>query len=274
MALPGRPSSGARGVPGSGERRLAAAVQVPVLAVPAPSEPPPPEPSGPSWAEVIVYPYYDPEPVSESDIHRMAAAYLDQSLRRHFRSQPDVYVSANMFVYYQKGDREERVVSPDVFVCFGASKKLRKRYLTWREGTAPQVVFKITSDSSRLSDQGDKRAKYTEMGVEEYYLFDPFGEWIPGKFRAYRREGDELVPVVAGQRCHSPRLGLDLVVEDTLLRLVEPKSGRRLPTPEELEATVREAEARAGDAEARAEEERTRRVALEEELRRLREECG
>lgn len=219
------------------------------------------------------YPYYSEEPVTESDVHRRAGVYLDKSLQRHFRDRPDVYVSANMFVYYQRGDRDERKVSPDVFVCFGATKRDRKSYRTWEEGVAPQVVFEITSESSRLADQGDKRAKYTAMGVEEYYLFDPWGEWIPSQFRAYRREGDELVPQVTGESVISPRLGLRIQVEGTLLRLIDPQTGKPLPTDEELERASEELERASEELERTSEElrvERRRRQELEEELRRLR----
>ncbi|MBI3928755.1 MAG: Uma2 family endonuclease [Armatimonadetes bacterium] len=224
------------------------------------------------------YPYYSEEPVTESDEHRKAISYLELSLQKYFEDQPDIYVSSNLFVYYQRGDREERKVSPDVFVSFGARKRNRKSFLTWKEHAIPTVVFEVTSESSRLSDQGDKRAKYTAMGTEEYYLFDPYGEWIPGQFRAYRREGDELVPVVSGSRFRSPRLGLEMEVEGPLLRLYDPRTGIRFLTPDEQDKALRRererveaAQAEAEKARTEAEAERARRVAAEEELRRLRE---
>ncbi len=208
------------------------------------------------------YPYYSEEPVTESDAHRLAAAYLDQTLRAYFESRPDVYVSANMFVYYKKGDREEKKVSPDVFVCFGADKRLRKSFLTWKENAVPQVVFEITSDSSRLSDDGEKRAKYSEMGVQEYYLFDPWGEWIAKQFRAYRREGDELV---RGVGLRSPLLGLEFEVDGSLLRLIDPRTGLPFPTPEEVRREAEEARREAEELRREAEE---LRGALEEQRRR------
>ncbi|MBI3930236.1 MAG: hypothetical protein HY319_32165 [Armatimonadetes bacterium] len=52
------------------------------------------------------YPYYDEEPVTESDVHRLAATYLEQSLQRHFREHPGVHVPSNLFIYYQRGDLE------------------------------------------------------------------------------------------------------------------------------------------------------------------------
>lgn len=237
------------------------------------------------------YPYYE-ESVSESDAHRLARAYIDAALRGYFQDRLDVYVSSDMFVYYQKGDREKKKVSPDVFVCFGASKRLRKSYRTW-EDVVPQVVFEITSESTRLVDLGDKRAKYTDMGVEEYYLFDPFGEWIPKQLRAYRREGDELMPLLTGDSVLSPRLGLRIQVEGTLLRLIDPETGQPLPTEQELgiqakkakaeaesamaqadsaKAQAESAQAKAKSAEAELKRERQARMMLEEELRRLRSE--
>jgi len=207
------------------------------------------------------YPYYE-DTVTESDWHRIAIRYLELSLQRHFEAVPDVYVSSNMFVYYQKGKRDKKV-SPDVFVCFGVSRKQRKSYKVWEnEGIAPFAAIEVTSESSRESDQGSKRVRYAQMGLQEYYLFDPLGEYLAGKFRAYRREGDELIPVVSGPRFTSAGLGVAFEVEGNLLRVYDAKSGQPYLTTDEAE------QARA-EAESTLQAERRRVQELEAELRRL-----
>ncbi len=207
------------------------------------------------------YQSFSAEPVTESDLHGAAARYLIESLRLHFADRSDVYVAGNLFVYYLQGSPDTKV-SPDVFVCFGAEPRARKVYRTWVDGPSPAVVFEVTSESSRLIDQGDKRARYEMMGVEEYYLFDPLGEYLPGKLRAFERQGDVLIPRL-GSPLVSPRLGLELAVDGSLLRLAIPSTGETYATYlEEHRARLEEQQARQ-EAEARAE-------ALEQELRRLR----
>lgn len=222
------------------------------------------------------YPYYE-DTVTESDWHRIAIRYLELSLQRHFEGVPDVYVSSNMFVYYEKGKRDKKV-SPDVFICFGVTTQQRKSYKVWENnGVAPFAAFEVTSESSRVSDQGSKRARYAQMGVQEYYLFDPLGEYLAGKFRAYRREGDELLPVVSGPRFTSPGLGMAFEVEDKLLRAYDGRTGQPYATTWEIEQARHDAEQARHDAEQarhdaeqRLNEERRRVAELEEELRRLR----
>lgn len=53
-----------------------------------------------------------------------------ESLRIHFRDCPDVYVSGNMFVYYEQGN-PKTVVARDVFVVMGAPSHDRASYKLW-----------------------------------------------------------------------------------------------------------------------------------------------
>ncbi len=206
------------------------------------------------------YPYYE-DTVTESDWHVVAIHYLFGALRAHFADHPDAWAFSNMFVYDQPGNRD-RKVSPDVFVAFGCTHEKRRVFRTWLDGGPPVAVFEITSRTSRKTDQQAKRIRYAEMGVQEYFLFDPLGEYLPGQFRVYRREGQELVPVVTQGRYRSELLGLELVVEQELLRLVNTTTGAPYFSAEE-ERAVALAERN------RAEAERDRAEALEEQVRQL-----
>ncbi|GMU54349.1 MAG: hypothetical protein AMXMBFR33_34950 [Candidatus Xenobia bacterium] len=177
------------------------------------------------------YPYYE-DTVTESDSHFAAITYLLGALRQHLADRPADWAFANMFVYDQPGNRA-RKVSPDVFVAFGCGHHTRRVFRTWVDGGPPVAVFEVTSRSSRRTDQTTKRVRYAEMGVEEYFLFDPLAEYLPGQLRVYRREHQDLVPVVTRGRYLSRLLGLELVVENELLRLVDPVSGILYPTQAE-----------------------------------------
>lgn len=104
------------------------------------------------------YPTSDGQPMAETDVHRDQMVDLIETLKWHFREHPDVYVSGNLLLFYQEGDRR-RHVSPDVLVTLGIPAGRRKNYLIWREGKAPDVVFEITSSSTRSDDLGRQRVR-------------------------------------------------------------------------------------------------------------------
>ena len=58
------------------------------------------------------YPSSDGTPVAESDFQLTPLAYARDALRDYFRNRRDVYVAADLFIYYQEGNREA-VVAPD-----------------------------------------------------------------------------------------------------------------------------------------------------------------
>lgn len=228
-------------------------------------------------AEVVAtdihYPETDGKPIAETDIHIRQITDLRLVLDWYFRDDPQVYVSGNLLLYYVEGD-PTKSVAPDVFVVKGVPKRLRRIYKLWEEGKAPAVVFEITSESTRLEDQGTKRALYAELGVAEYFLFDPLGEYLKPQLRGYRLAEDEYAPLLPQSgpegelRLLSQVLGLELWTQRDELRLYDPDADRLLLTPLEESLARQEAEARAVAAEAelarlRAELERLRGRSLE-----------
>ncbi len=190
----------------------------------------------------VYYPESDGEPMAETDTHIKLLIYLREALADYFRDEPNVYVAGTLFVYYQEGD-PTKVVAPDVFVVKGVPKRDRRIYQVWKEDKGPDVVFELTSQSTRREDLGPKKGIYEMLGVEEYFIFDPLGEYLEPRlvgFRlaewGYRRiEGEE--PLV------SRVLGLELRVEGDFLRLVDPATGEKLLTPLEAQEARRRAEA-------------------------------
>ena len=72
-----------------------------------------------------------------------------------YQAQPRVYVSGNLFIYYEEGNPQANI-APDVFVVFGAPKRDRPSYLLWSEPKAPDFVLEITSRRTRREDQETK----------------------------------------------------------------------------------------------------------------------
>lgn len=224
-------------------------------------------PSGLGWGD---YPEGDGKPMAETAIHRDVMILLILMLKAFFARRRDVYVSGNMMLYYEPGNRRA-AVAPDVFVTMGVPKLPERRvYFTWREGKPPTVVVEVTSRKTRRKDLVDKRDTYARMGVQEYFLFDPLAEYLRPQLQGFRLVAGAYEPVPVSEvdgSLVSEQLGLLLVVMNGQLRLIDRTTGDVLPTPDERAQTaeLRELEARAVAAEERqrAAEERQRADAAE-----------
>jgi Uma2 family endonuclease len=225
---------------------------------------------------IIEYPESDGKPVGETDVHRREILHTIETLERHFRDAPDIYVSGNLMFYYEEGN-PAAVVSPDVFVVKGVRKGLRRTYKLWDEGVAPCVVIEMTSRSTRLEDKGNKRALYAQLGVREYFLFDPQRLLGEEALRCYELRGRTYAPC-AESWLGDIGLGVRLWdgeyegVKAVWLRWCD-QEGNVIPTGAELaEAERARAEAerqRAEEEQRRAEAERARAERLAARLRAL-----
>jgi Uma2 family endonuclease len=217
----------------------------------------------------IHYPESDGRPMGETDLHISVMIDLLTALRNRYEGEPDVYLAADLFLYYVEGD-PRAVVAPDVLLVRGVPKAPKRRtFLLWNEGQAPCFVIEVTSKSTRGEDLETKKKVYEMLGVEEYFLFDPLGEYLEPRlqgFRIARGRYDRIAPAPDGALA-SRTTGLRLRPEGENLRLVDAATGERLLWVEELDAARRRAQE-----QARAADERTRK--LEEELARLKRELG
>jgi Uma2 family endonuclease len=214
----------------------------------------------------VYYPESDGQPMAETDLHRDEMYDLIHALRRRYRDVPDVYVTGNLFFYYVQGDPRS-VVAPDVFLVQGVAKRKRKIYKLWEEGRVPSLVVELTSDSTRDEDL-TKKLCYERLGIEEYFLHDPYGDYLAPTLQGYRLVNGRYRPIepeVADGSLRSLTTGLILRVEGSRLRLLDAITGERLLWDDELDEKV--------DHERMAREVAEQRIAaLEEELDRLRRE--
>ncbi len=207
----------------------------------------------------IEYPESDGMPMAETQVHVQAMVDALETLSDFFRADPNVYVNANMLLYYEEGNFDASV-APDVFVTRGIPKEPpRRTYRLWVEGRPPTFVLELTSRGTRLEDQGTKRALYTMIGVREYFLFDPLDEYLKPPLQGFRLadgEYERTEPDADGSLL-AETLSLRLRIEGKRLRLVVAATGQRLLWPDEVSAQLRaEAEARrAAEQQARAEAE-------------------
>ena len=196
----------------------------------------------------VDYPTSDGRPMGETDLHRQDMMDVISTLEDHFAADPDVYVTGNLLLFYERGNRRKHV-SPDVFVVKGAPKGPRDYYLLWDEPKGPDVVIEITSKTTRREDQKVKLALYRDLlRVGEYFQFDPTEDYLKPPMQGHRLIEGRYEPIepVDG-RLPSQVLGLHIERDGPELRLYDPSTGRRLLTRAER---VEEATRRATDAEA------------------------
>jgi Uma2 family endonuclease len=207
----------------------------------------------------IFYPSEDGEPLAETSVHADAiiatVAVLCNYLAEKFAARSPV-VLADQFLYYANGFPRLRV-APDVMVIFDIPQQPYDNYKIWETGKVPSIIFEITSASTQAHDQAKKRELYESIGVQEYWLFDPKGEWIPEKLRGYRRqanlpENEETSLVYdAIADGFSQVLGLRLEVEGALIGFYRQDNGEKLLIPSELFRALQEQTQRAESAEER-----------------------
>lgn len=235
-------------------------------------------------ADTVFYPETDGIPMGESDLHRKIMFHIIHLLERFFAGQ-QVYVTGNLILYYERGNPRKSIV-PDCFVAPGVEPRLRPIYKLWEEPAGPQVVFEVSSKSTQREDLGAKMRVYAQLGVQEYYIYDPTGDYLNPPLAAFQWVGGGYVPMppvneepplstwlLAPEASAPPEflsraLGLRLTLDaDGQLQFYDAETGARLLSDEEArqqaEAAAQQAQERAARAEATA-------ARLQEELDRLR----
>jgi Uma2 family endonuclease len=237
----------------------------------------------------ILYEDEGQEEMGESTPHTDADQGLSMAVAEHLRERPNHRVMSNLNVYYHPTDRRA-YVSPDVMVVVTEGPLPRKlpSYRIEPGRPAPVLVIEILSRRSfQQQDLTNKPDIYGALGVAEYILIDPTGDFLPERVLLKRwvdeETWDDEQDPDGGV---TSRLGFRIVIEeDDRPRVIDLATGRRYLRPDEAHAALAEAQAARTTAEAartaaesaakaeadarRQAEERIR--ALEAELARLRE---
>src|SRR5262249_10539768 len=141
----------------------------------------------PPQDEALFYPETDGKPMGETEYHVVNIIYLREAIRRYFRTE-QVYVAADMFLYYVKGDAR-KVKAPKVVVIRGGAKHSRGTSQPWKEKALPCVIFEIPSASPIQEARGPKRELYASLGVAEFFLFAPEQEALDPPLQGFRLKG-------------------------------------------------------------------------------------
>lgn len=221
----------------------------------------------------IYYPSGDGQPVAETFDHLYVILITIEVLRLYLQDV-QACVLGNQFLYYEEGNSGKRC-APDVMVSFGVKPGSRDNYKIWEEGSIPSVVFEMTSRGTKENDDVDKKKLYAQIGIEEYWQFDPKGEWIKEQLRGFRFINGKYVPIVNST---SRVLGLRLEVTGPLISFYRSDNGEKLLIPAELQEKVEQEQARSQELEMRLEaqsqEFRSQAEALQAQLDRYRDRFG
>ncbi|WP_088239547.1 Uma2 family endonuclease [Calothrix rhizosoleniae] len=212
----------------------------------------------------IFYPSSDGKPLAESYVHLYAILATLEVLKQYLQGR-QATVLADQFLYYAQGYPRLRV-APDVMVIFDVAPGGRDNYKIWEEGQIPVVIFEITSPGTKGQDTEFKKTLYEQLGVREYWLFDPKGEWIAEKLQGYRLRG-EVYELITDSR--SEPLKLRLQVEDQLIGFYREDTGEKLLVPEELKAALDKETTARQEAEEKARLAQQQVEQLKEKLREL-----
>uniref|UniRef100_UPI0025B6257E Uma2 family endonuclease n=1 Tax=Trichocoleus desertorum TaxID=1481672 RepID=UPI0025B6257E len=212
----------------------------------------------------VFYPSSDGEPLAETYIHLYAILVTLEVLKQYLEGR-QATVLADQFLYYAQGFPKLRV-APDVMVIFDVAPGGRDNYKIWEEGQVPAVIFEVTSPGTKEQDQGFKKTLYEQLEVQEYWLFDPRGEWIEEQLRGFRLQRGQYEPITDGR---SEPLQLRLQVEDQLIAFYREDTGEKLLIPGELRQALEAEQQARQQAEARAEQAELQVRQLQERLRSL-----
>jgi Uma2 family endonuclease len=212
----------------------------------------------------------------EGDAHRKAKTASLDGLERHFRRMGrKVYLSSELAVYYPGAPR----IVPDVLAVLDVEPGDRMSWTVAREGKGLDFILEVHVAGDWRKDHEANVARYAELGIAEYFVFDR-GHL---RLRGYRLAGAEArtyQPILpqAG-RYASQVLGLDLTIQEAKLRFwlgdaplqeAEEMIGKLggmldevLVHKEEAERQAEEAERRAGDLERQLADERRLRADAE-----------
>ncbi len=243
------------------------------------------------------YDPFDPDPMPDAMLQypvlKGLLAVLYSRAEARNPGEP-VFDGSNTIVCYDRSNLNVRV-APDYYFAVGvdpATVKLRGIYRTWVEGKPPDFVLEVASPSTARNDETTKRNIYANMGVPEYWRYDPTDIVDPNQRPLYAVPlvGEILVdgvyqpiPISPGpENCimgYSPALGVSLAVKDKRLVVYDHELEDFVAEFAEQERDKMQAQA-----EARAEREmriaeREMRIAAENEsseqaatIRRLQEE--
>ena len=222
----------------------------------------------------------EPEPLPDGMIQNPVLFEILSILADRFSinsPRADVFLDSNTFICYNPDNLNVRV-GPEMYLAFGVdARAIRERriYLPWEAGKLPDFVLEVASVTTARYDVAGKRRLYAQIGIPEYWRFDPTGGEHYGKplsgeilFEGEYRPVELTTEPDGALKGFSPTLGLYLCPNEDRLTFFDPATGSYLLNLSQERDARRQAESALYDERAEREAAQTRIRQLEEELRR------
>ena len=138
-------------------------------------------------------------------IQHPAIEYVSMAVRYILRGEGTVFIGSNIPLRTNRRNRREHE-APDYYLARGvdvASIRGETAYNLWEVGKPPEWALEVASPSTYERDLYEKPDRYAEIGIGEYWMFDPTG----GELYGEALMGFELVdggyePVDTGRNEH------------------------------------------------------------------------
>ena len=218
--------------------------------------------------------YEDPERIEDAMEQWPTVFRISGLLYGRYRELPNVFIDGGGFIFYNPENGNQRV-APDCYIAFDVDVEAiyenLPNFWIWEVGKAPDFVMEVASPSTAANDLGHKRDLYAELGIAEYWLFDPTGgdlygqpitglRLIDGEYHPYELHTAEDGSITS----HSELLNLDFHWREDVFNVLDPTTGKTIDMVEVIQERLEEEQAALL-------KEREARLAAEAEAARLRE---
>ena len=182
------------------------------------------------------------EPLA-SDRHTDEQTYCCMALR--YLLNPDGhYVSMDRWLRMDPADQNDKLL-PDFLIALGVLEQQWNvhEYLPWEVGKAPEVLGEFLSPTSEGADTVDKPKRYAELGVREYFLFDPDGTYGVPRIQGWTLHLDgsrEALPRRADGGVESRVLPVRFRLIDDHVGVIDVRTGQLALRYEEVQRLLRE----------------------------------
>ena len=208
-----------------------------------------------------------PDPPRKQDMRQYNhynRAGVGSTLYRHFSHLPDILVSGEGYLCFDRSQPQSQWRYPDLVVAFGVDPDAiegNNGYEINDVGKPPDFVLEAASRSTGRTDYTTKRDDYARFGIGEYWRFDHTGgrhhdaplagdRLVDGRYELIPLADDRPGKMYGMPSGYSEALDLFLCWHEGNLRFYDPQTDEFLMDPQELETALAEAQERIRQLEA------------------------
>ncbi len=191
------------------------------------------------------YPSDDGEPMAETQAQYDAIVATVLALERHMATLDRRGTVRGDCALYYNPDNRTAYIAPDVLLAFDVAVPPDQGYAPWVHDKAPDLVMEMASPSTHAADSGRKWHQYAQLGIAEYWQYDPHSKYLATPLQGWRLVGAGYEPIPLWEdEVRAARVGWSAVLETEwgldweteALRLWHPVARRWYPTSAESEA--------------------------------------